>query len=813
LQSAPIKFQLRMTGVTAQLKGMLTIDDAGVDGMQNIRAATNPFLACNLALVLLLFCAGATAAVQDPEADWQMRSSAAGVFYSNNFDFADSDALRKSNYGGANVPRSDQLFLETNNKLSGHGAAKMTVLKADGEGTASYRHSWVMPVGSQTKGILKKALYYQFSIYIPRYMLDHRFATVNNVVPNHKWAVIMEPDQSFSTGEIVVTTKGFRGFVTAYTIRGSTGVAAHFENIWPAGSGNPCRPNTIDYQWQPAVDAGPQSEGGQTDATSCALFKRRYGPTYGSFTGTVKYGEGTLTEQGNPEPEAAINGITWVPDAWNVVEVYVNEDAQTVKLWHAKRGDAPRLVIDKVGDADIGHRENNYTGAQILPRLEERAPDSTRQDSYAIYDEIIASDNPVVFPGGHSLDEAGSGGSGSGGGTAVGGGSTSGNAPAWVSAIAPGTWAAISNNTLSSVNPEKDPAANPNYPNGAPWRGTTGQLAVLQSWNGGAYSPLLGKQGSLLVYGGGHQNYYGNEVYAFDLDSKLWRRLTNPYSGNISFPYDLGRYPDGTPVPSHMYDQLEYHAKTNSFIAMRAMSDNKPVSVGVAYLLDLNTMKWRSSPKHDENCHATGGWSVYDSKRDVIWAEGGNGSTVMCKFDPNVQNGDGTFGTWTDYPTKVAYLDNVAAYDPVNDLAIVTKFRDDSSVFAIDLSSPEQPAIRLTESGTPPDKQGKHGWEWSPARQAFIYWRRGDEVYEFRLTGADWRSGPWTWTRLTSPENRVVPQDMNVDNGSYGRFRIADLGDGEVAIVVNRTDGPVYAFRVPPGDFTQPEAPSAVKVE
>lgn len=34
--------------------------------------------------------------------------------------------------------------------------------------------------------------------------------------------------------------------------------------------------------------------------------------------------------------------------------------------------------------------------------------------------------------------------------------------PAWVAGITPGNWAAISRNTMSDVDPAKDPAVNPN---------------------------------------------------------------------------------------------------------------------------------------------------------------------------------------------------------------------------------------------------------------------------------------------------------------------------------------------------------------
>src|SRR5688572_30326349 len=73
-------------------------------------------------------------------------------------------------------------------------------------------------------------------------------------------------------------------------------------------------------------------------------------------------------------------------------------------------------------------------------------------------------------------------------------------APEWVKAIPPGTWAEISLNTPADVDPEDDPEANPNYPNSAPWRGSTGQNSVIQSWNGGALATRFSTHGGLVLF-------------------------------------------------------------------------------------------------------------------------------------------------------------------------------------------------------------------------------------------------------------------------------------------------------------------------
>ncbi|HEV8694401.1 MAG TPA: hypothetical protein VGQ93_09515, partial [Lysobacter sp.] len=197
-------------------------------------------------------------------------------------------------------------------------------------------------------------------------------------------------------------------------------------------------------------------------------------------------------------------------------------------------------------------------------------------------------------------------------------------------------------------------------------------------------------------------------------------------------------------------------------------------------------------------------------KRDVFWVEGGSSSSNFLKFDPNTSNTDGTFGTWTNYAAKVTQTDSMAAYDTVNDLFVVTAFRNGTQVYGIDLANPSAARVQLKEGGTPPDKRSAHGWEWSEGRKAFLYWRSGEDVYEFKLTSGDWKTGTWQWSKLTSSSNSLVPQAMAVDNGVYSRFRIARYQDAEVAVVVNDIGGSVYAFRIPTTPTIAPKPPTEV---
>lgn len=372
------------------------------------------------------------------------------------------------------------------------------------------------------------------------------------------------------------------------------------------------------------------------------------------------------------------------------------------------------------------------------------------------------------------------------------------SAPAWVAPLVPGTWTAISQNTIRDVDPARDPALNPNYPNEAPWRGGTGIEGLITAWGGGAMAYGFGPKGSFLVWGGGHGDYHGNEIYSFDLETQRWSRLNDPYptpSFSSIEAYPEGHYPDGTPVPPHTTDRLVYHPGTNSFITLEVEKNNfGGYLLPIPYMFSLDQRQWRHGPESPQYL-AYMGWSALDTRRDLIWVEGGGASgTPLSSFDPKGQNPDGTFGAWVNYQPQLPSLGAMGGYDPIDDVLVVTSFRSGTDIYGIDPASPTTPALTLQQSGdVPASRPQAHGWEWSAQRGAFLFWAGGD-VYELKATGA-WRTAPWRWTRLTNPANTTTPDYAS--NGVFSRFRVINYGGLDIAVTVNSTSGQVYAFRVP----------------
>lgn len=125
---------------------------------------------------------------------------------------------------------------------------------------------------------------------------------------------------------------------------------------------------------------------------------------------------------------------------------------------------------------------------------------------------------------------------------------------------------------------------------------------ILNAWGSSAYAQDLGHYGSIIYAGGGHGDYGGNEVYALDLDSLVYRRLgtVTPVSGtDVREDYQHCEYEYGVPMSSHNYDGLV--AIPGALVGGGKGILLRPQSMacghlardsGWAHAFDFNTMKW-----------------------------------------------------------------------------------------------------------------------------------------------------------------------------------------------------------------------------
>jgi hypothetical protein len=143
-------------------------------------------------------------------------------------------------------------------------------------------------------------------------------------------------------------------------------------------------------------------------------------------------------------------------------------------------------------------------------------------------------------------------------------------------------WTALPNTKLQQVCPPRSPEYDFAYM----------CQNVIRGWSGGIADL---KRSRLILWGGGHTDYYGNELYALDLDSQKLTRLNDPstIAGPVQNPKCITTLSDNTPNSRHTYSGLAYIAHRDQMFAFGGSLACGPGSGGEdTWILDLATLKW-----------------------------------------------------------------------------------------------------------------------------------------------------------------------------------------------------------------------------
>lgn len=187
--------------------------------------------------------------------------------------------------------------------------------------------------------------------------------------------------------------------------------------------------------------------------------------------------------------------------------------------------------------------------------------------------------------------------------------------PAWVPSTI-GQWVQIStSNTITSVHPSPVPAGN------------TGPSSVVDTW--GCIATSI--DGDVYMWGGGHNDYAGNEVYRLRLNqaTPVWQRLTTPSS---SVATNVKYYSDGKPSARHTYQALWFAGGKLKSLGGQYVYGDATVSPSNTDLFDPTTGAWTTQVNNNG-----GGWyACGDHATGVIYAAGVSGnysSTTYARLD------------------------------------------------------------------------------------------------------------------------------------------------------------------------------------
>lgn len=366
--------------------------------------------------------------------------------------------------------------------------------------------------------------------------------------------------------------------------------------------------------------------------------------------------------------------------------------------------------------------------------------------------------------------------------------------------LIPNVWTPISRNLFSDVDPCPDRTCG--------YSAVNGQGGVIDAYNGGVFADAEGSLGGLALWGGGHNGYYGNEMYLFDLATLRWSRRSEPTVGQIpgdetSFGLDpeTCRFYDGKPLPPHTYDSVSYLPTTHQFV-IASLGDvpSSPPSnpevgckslIGAAF--NFETGDWEELAEVPDTQKYT--ITEFDSKRNALWVwRTIYGTGGLARYDVPTK-------TWTSYASDQAPpVHATGAIDLDHDLLVALRFyyADPVGITVKDLANPDAPGVTITTIGGTEIEQeaqlgkGFVGFEWVPAFGRFVAWVSGSSLYYLTPPEGDWRTEAWVWSRVqlegtppTVPGNRLGPA---------GKFQVAPkLG---IALTLTHRSDPVYAVKL-----------------
>ena len=415
------------------------------------------------------------------------------------------------------------------------------------------------------------------------------------------------------------------------------------------------------------------------------------------------------------------------------------------------------------------------------------------------------------------------------------------------------SWLQVNNNSFQT----QDTPANLKVLGGAGYGSATNSKLIM-CWSSFAWDT---KRSGIIIFGGGHANYGGNDTYHWDSSTLLWARGSLPSaiepcpgyeSSNVYRTIDNG----DTPISSHTYDCQEYLPAADRFITFGGASFNAAgpftrliggtlVRSGPYFLdpakFDGNKVGGATGCGVDPNTIGSGMWQNRD-----IWINLPSPPSLASPFSSGtsavdtqngkdvvyVQNTDGLFkytinsvdslvlDTWEVVgATANIGTQGCASFNPVSKTYLRTAGLETGTLFAYyDLTGTPGPSTAV-HSLSPTDNTGgllnttnikDVGLDFDPVRRRHVAWYGGNLVYnvqepqdatgwEINIDNTNLNSGPGG-----TDDNSIVEPEENgaiLAGGILGKWKYAKDLDVFIGLKGTHT-GDVWVYK--PSNWVDP---------
>lgn len=319
-----------------------------------------------------------------------------------------------------------------------------------------------------------------------------------------------------------------------------------------------------------------------------------------------------------------------------------------------------------------------------------------------------------------------------------------------------GRWLELPNTKIRSVLPSPLPNGYPPY--------------LIEAWNGGTVDTARNR---LLVWGGGHDDYWGNEMYAIDLEAMSVRRIIDP-SPLVGSSSCTSALPDGTPTSRHTYDGLAYITHLDRFFSVDGSLSPCGGGDPATWIYDFRSPRWQQVVAASPTTTRYGTMAKYDSVSQLVYVKDG-------------------YNFFSYNPATHGYTKLNSAQQSVDyrlTATIDTKRRKfvmlGDGVQVIDLNT--RVMTRMTTTNTPAlaTSPNSPGVAYDPVADRIVAWHGGSNVYALNMdTGA--------WTQVASGPG---PTSAAPYQGTFGRWGYVPAY--RVFVMVNGIDENAWVFKLTP---------------
>lgn len=376
------------------------------------------------------------------------------------------------------------------------------------------------------------------------------------------------------------------------------------------------------------------------------------------------------------------------------------------------------------------------------------------------------------------------------------------NAPQWFAEMEDFTWSTPAQNTCNDVKPSPLPP------------GAEGQTGVTDDWTGGAADQETGE--FLLPAQGGHNGYYGNEVYALALreEAPSWRRVWGPSTNGSILTNDpgfnsKGDYLDGQPRPVHGWNRpccssdgriwlagLDGMGSPSGHWSTACWSFSNRSRTGWTY----HGLGVPEPPAPFGSAFSwQGGPAAYDRVGGRVW------SAAQYAVSDGGYSVDVTTNSIERHNWNLPGNPFGAAWSVIaHDLRVwIVGSVNESRLWILDLENVAAGWRQRGTTGAPNAFDYGAGAAYHQPSRAILCWQDtyGASIRKLSVP-SDPLNGVYTWSTITPAVNNAVTPAANprYPGRTFSKFQmIEDMGNGQAALcTVNDTLGAAFVFKLPP---------------